>query len=35
VHDAARVFLAGDAEKKAEETTSNGAHTGPLAVIKV
>ena len=31
----ARVLLAGDAEKKAEEYMSNGPYTGPLTVIKV
>ncbi len=28
-----RVFLAGDAEKKAEEYMANGSYTGPLAII--
>jgi competence protein ComEC len=32
---AARVLLAGDAEKKAEEYMSNGPYTGPLTVVKV
>ncbi len=31
----ARVLLAGDAEKKAEEYMSNGPHAGPLTVLKV
>ena len=31
----ARVRLASDAEKKAEEYMSNGPHTGPLTVLKV
>ncbi len=31
----ARVLLAGDAEKKAEEYMSNSPHAGPLTVIKV
>ncbi len=31
----ARVLLAGDAEKKAEEYMSNGPYTGPLTVLKV
>ncbi len=31
----ARILLAGDAEKKAEEYMSNGPYTGPLTVIKV
>ena len=30
-----RVFLAGDAEKKAEEYMANGSYTGPLAIIGV
>ncbi len=32
---AARVLLAGDAEKKSEEFMSNGPYTGPLTVLKV
>ena len=31
----ARVFFAGDAEKKAEEYMANGSYTGPLAIIGV
>jgi hypothetical protein len=31
----ARLFLAGDAEKKAEEYMANGSYTGPLAIIGV
>ena len=31
----ARVLLAGDAEKKAEECMSNGPYTGPRTVIRI
>ncbi len=34
-HGSARVLLAGDAEKKAEEYMSNGPYAGPLTVLKV
>ncbi len=32
---AARILLAGDAEKKSEEYMSNGPYTGPLTVVNV
>ena len=34
-HGPARVLLAGDAEKKAEEYMSNGRYAGPLTLLKV
>ena len=34
-HGSARVLLAGDAEKKAEEYMSNGPYAGPLTVIRI